>query len=63
MEAGRGRSFFFPVKSCYSLLENLFLFDGGVSVEEETVFRYLWKSPAPSKVLIFSSTLLLERHN
>lgn len=49
----------FSVKSCYTLLENLFLLDEGVSVEEEEVFHYLWKSPALSKVLAFSWMLLL----
>lgn len=51
----------FSVKSCYNLLENLLFVEGGASLEEEVVFWYLWKILAPSKVLAFSWTLLVDR--
>lgn len=51
----------FTVKSCYSLLQNLWLVEGALSYEEEGVFRDLWKSKAPPKVLAFSWTLFLDR--
>lgn len=51
----------FTVKSCYFALEKLRILEEGGSREEEEVFRYLWKSSAPSKVLVFSWTLLLDR--
>jgi len=51
----------FTVKSCYKLLERLFLLNDEVSVGEEVVFSSLWKCRAPSKVLAFSCTLQLDR--
>lgn len=51
----------FSVKSCYNLLESLCLLEGGVSDDKEMVFDNLWNSPAPSKVVAFSWTLLLDR--
>jgi len=40
---------------------SIFFVNGGLSREEEVVFRDLWKSKAPSKILAFSWTLLLDR--
>lgn len=51
----------FSVKSCYNLLESLCLLESGVSDDKEMVFENLWNSPAPSKVVAFSWTLLLDR--
>jgi hypothetical protein len=51
----------FSVKSSYTILENIFLVDEGVGVLEEGVFSLIWKSPAPSKVVAFSWSLLLDR--
>jgi hypothetical protein len=50
----------FSVKSCYLVLEMLWLVDEGVTLEEVVVFLYLWKSLEPSKVLAFSLTLVFE---
>jgi len=49
---------FFSVKSCYSLLERLDLTDMIIGEEEKRVLIFIWKSPAPLKVLAFSWTLL-----
>jgi hypothetical protein len=51
----------FSVKSAYAILEKLFLEEGGVSVFNEWIFSLLWKSPAPSKVVAFLWSLLLDR--
>lgn len=51
----------FSVESCYSLLERLCLLDDRGRQGVEVVFKYLWKCPAPSKVVVFSWTLLLDR--
>jgi len=51
----------FTVKSCYLLLQNLWLDDGVLSLEKALAFRELWKSRAPTKVLDFSWILLLDR--
>lgn len=44
----------FTVKFCYNVLVNFGLLDVVVSREEEKVFAYIWKSTAPSKVVVFS---------
>ncbi|RHN40206.1 putative reverse transcriptase zinc-binding domain-containing protein [Medicago truncatula] len=51
----------FSVNSCYFLLQNLRLLEDRLSYEEEVIFRELWKSKAPAKVLAFSWTLFLDR--
>lgn len=56
-----GEEVCFSLKYCCRLLENLCLAKEGVSLEEEMVFGYLWKSRTPSKVLAFSWILLLDR--
>ena len=43
----------YSVKSCYKILQDLWLVEGGLSGAEEVVFQNLWKSKAPSKVLAF----------
>lgn len=51
----------FWAKLCYLLLEKRCLIDGGVRDAEKIVFRYIWKSPAPSKIIGFSLSLLIDR--
>jgi hypothetical protein len=51
----------FSVKSCYSLLERFEAGDSVIGGVENRVLNYIWKSPAPLKVLAFSWTLLLDR--
>lgn len=51
----------FSVKSCYSLLERMYLDDDEVTIVDRDVFWYLWKGRAPSKVLTFSWYMLLDR--
>jgi len=51
----------FSVKSCYSLIQNLSSSEGVLNLDEELIFRDLWRSKAPTKVLAFSWTLLLDR--
>lgn len=51
----------FSVESCYSLLERLCLLEDRGRQGVEVVFKYLRKCPAPSKVVVFSWTLLLDR--
>lgn len=51
----------FTVKSVYKVVEALLPVIVSVGVLEEQVFRMLWKSPAPSKVVVFSRKLLLDR--
>lgn len=50
----------FSVKSAYSILEKLFLWEEGVSAFHEGIFSFIWKSSAPSKVVAFSWSLLLD---
>jgi len=50
----------FSVKSSYSVLEAITLLEEDTSTLEEGVFSLLWKSPAPSKVVAFSWSLLLD---
>jgi hypothetical protein len=57
----RRRGKFFSVKSCYTILQNLGLVVGGLTREEAGVFHDMWKSKAPSKVLAFPWTMILER--
>jgi len=51
----------FSIRSCYKILQSLCLEEGGVSRDEEVVFRDMWKSRAPSKVLAFSWLLFIDR--
>lgn len=51
----------FSVKSLYSKLEDVFLGENRWPEEERKVFRQIWKSGAPSKVMAFSWKLLLFR--
>jgi len=51
----------FSVKSSYNVLELISLLDDDLCLLEEGVFSLLWKSPAPSKVVAFSWSLLLIR--
>jgi len=51
----------FSVKSLYSKLEDVFLAENRWPEEEMKVFRQIWKSGAPSKVMAFSWKLLLDR--
>ena len=50
------------VNYCCKLIDNLCIVGGGPNLKEEVVFGYLWKSRAPSMVLAFSWTLLLDRN-
>lgn len=49
------------VSSMYKVLEGLLILEDGLNPVEEEVFGYLWKSPAPSKVVAFSWKLLRNR--
>lgn len=51
----------FSVNSSYKVLENLVLADAGLSAEEEGAFEMLWKSSAPSKVVVFSWMAIIDR--
>jgi hypothetical protein len=51
----------FSVRSSYRVLESLLLLEEELSALEEGVLVSLWKSPAPSKVVAFSWTLLIDR--
>lgn len=44
----------FSVKSCYSLLERLRVNEMVIGEGDKRVFNYIWKSPAPLKVLLDS---------
>jgi len=50
----------FSVKSSYTVLELISLLDDDLSPLEKGFFSLLWKSPAPSKVVAFSWSLLLD---
>lgn len=50
----------FSVKSMYKKLE-LLLAETTVSVEHRRVFTHIWKSPAPSKLVVFSWKLFHDR--
>jgi len=56
-----GEDGLFSVKSCYKVLEGLWLVDGEVNRGDEVVFGYLWKCRALSKVLVFVWTTLLNQ--
>lgn len=51
----------FSVKSACAKLEDLVLRDDVWREEEKGVFANLWKSPAPSKVVVFTWRTLLNR--
>ena len=51
----------FTVKSCCTLLHNLWYVDEALNRGEEMVFWEVWKSKVPSKVLAFSWTVFLDR--
>lgn len=51
----------FSVSSSYASLQRLVLPQEPLERTEEVVFDLLWKSPAPSKVVVFSWQLLLNR--
>lgn len=46
---------------CFVTLEKLWVMEEDVTMEEEIVVGYLWKSPDPSKVFTFSWIPLLDR--
>jgi len=52
---------FFPVKSAYERVLDVVVTEELLGVEEKRVFRNLWKSPAPSKVLALAWKVLLNR--
>jgi len=56
-----GEEGIFSINSCYSFNEKMYLGDGEVSVGEREVFRYLWKGQAPSTVLAFSWSMMLDK--
>jgi len=51
----------FTVSSSYELLAGLLMPPETLSESKEMVFGSVWKSPAPSKVVVFSWQLLLDR--
>jgi hypothetical protein len=51
----------FSVNSCYKLLLNLFYGEVPLNEVEKVIFREIWRSKAPAKVLAFSWTMLLDR--
>lgn len=51
----------FSVSSSYASLQRLVLPQEPLERTEEVVFDLLWKSPAPSKVVVFSWQLLFNR--
>ncbi|MCI18430.1 hypothetical protein A2U01_0039584, partial [Trifolium medium] len=51
----------FSVKSAYDSLVKEIVVGPNISVHEEYVFKHIWDSPAPSKVLAFSWQLLYDR--
>ena len=56
-----GEEDIFSVKSCYTILQNLFYGEGTLNDVEKVIFREIWRSKAPTKVLAFSWTLLRDR--
>lgn len=58
-DGGQGGEF--SVRSTYQLLKTLWLTQDNLIILEEKVFGYLWKIPAPSKVVAFSWMMLLNR--
>jgi hypothetical protein len=51
----------FSVRSVYLALGNVFVPETMLSEQELRVLKYIWKSPAPSKVIAFSWKLLRNR--
>jgi hypothetical protein len=51
----------FSVKSCYTLLLDHFNVEVPLNEVEKVIFRAIWRSKAPGKVLAFSWTMLLDR--
>jgi len=51
----------FLLRTTHQMLEFFWLLWDNLSTLEEKVFDYLWKSPAPSKLVAFYWTLLLNR--
>jgi len=51
----------FTVKSAYDKLEELVSSDVLWRVEDKRVFKGLWKTPAPSRVVVFACRVLLDR--
>lgn len=50
----------FTVKSSYLKLEKLLVLEEGKDLQEKKVFKEIWKSLAPSRVVAFSWKLLLD---
>jgi hypothetical protein len=51
----------FTVKSTYSLVSDLFIARGEISIGRQAVFKSIWKCSAPSKVAGFVWLVLLDR--
>jgi hypothetical protein len=51
----------FTVRSSYLLIDRIFSSEGIFNEQEIRVFKNIWKSPAPSKVIAFSWKLLRNR--
>jgi hypothetical protein len=51
----------FTVKSTYSLVSDLFIARGEISIGRQVVFKSIWKCSAPSKVAGFVWLVLLDR--
>ncbi|KEH34551.1 hypothetical protein MTR_3g063130 [Medicago truncatula] len=58
---GLEESGMFSVKSSYGKLEGIVLTEDFWSETDKRVFRKIWKSPAPSRVVAFSWKLLYDR--
>jgi len=58
VESGEGRDFL--VKYSYHVLLERLVLGVDLSMLEEVVFKYLWKSVVPSKVIAFFWALLLD---
>lgn len=54
-----GEDGMFSVKSCYTLLHNLSYGGANLDEVEKVIFRDIWRSKAPAKVLAFSWTCCL----
>jgi hypothetical protein len=51
----------FSVRSAYLLVDEIFSPEVTIGAQELRVFKNIWKSPAPSKVVAFSWQLLYDR--
>lgn len=49
------------IRSAYTVVEKLLVLEGNLNSLEKKVFGLIWRSPAPSKVVAFSWSLLLDR--